>query len=741
MGKDEFKLDLDFDLSKYNYDSGAKRSFSIDEILGTVSTETSESKEIDILKSAQKTIQKEPDFKIENSVKHDLPSEIKMMESDQELSKSSLETKNELKEKPAKVEVKSQGVSNKKNFSDQAPVVNTAVFDQIKAKSKPLSDSGEVVCEQEKGEESKKTEIISDVSHKPEVIDEYSGADEREDVIFDLQSLQNKITAKLVPMFLLLLGGLYLSFTRIEHLRFLLPTQLDPTLNPKNYLLCVSAITVIAFLMNISPLFDGLKKAFSARLTADGIALCLGITCLIYNTYFWLNAEKFIAHVITLDVIFVLMLTMNLVGKRLLVKHIAANFKMFSDERLKSIVAAPTARAIDNDVMIETGNGGDVLYAAKTKRVSDYMKKAFAEQNVNRKTDLFYFLLFALLLVSATILWLFKVLPLHNLVLLFAAFCAICSPIFSGWTRTLSVFRLGRFLRSNRTMISGREGAYQVADCGVLVVRDTDVLSNNDISLKEMNISDEIDDATVISTLAALFKKVDGPLNGFFEKLLTEDLDGAYPEICEIDYHEQLGYTFVSNDTRFSVGTNEFMRQSKIDCPFQTASEGMNVYVAVDGKVKAVFTLVYQLSKRSARALQLLESQGVSTAIITTDFCLRESLFADVLYDPDFITILSNETARSCMPISSITEDSAAEIITYNAISGLALGLVGCEKLISDYEKHGVYRITASVFGALVILVSGFFLPSLSFWLPFQILLYQMIWSIPSFLMGLKIRK
>ena len=718
MNKDEQKLDfgVDFDLSKYHYDSAEKRSFSIDEILGNITDESAETDAVNPVVEVESQFQKDELFE---TVKHEpdpTPAENEMVK---------INTEN-----------KKVQFSSKK---DVTPIVNTVAFDQIKAKNKKPS----IVENQENAKIEKKQDVIKDSKpmHKPVESLESADETEREDTIFDLKSLLNKITAKTVVMLLLLLGSLYLTISRIENLRFLLPAQLDPSSNSSNYIITLMGLSLIAFLLNISPLFDGFKKLFTARLTFDGMALCLGTACIVYDLYCLLNTEKFLTAIITFDAVFILMLFMNLLGKRLLVKNVLANFNMFSDERSKNIVTTPNAMPIDNDVMIETGNGGDVLYASKAKKVPDLINKSFAQQDINRKTDLFYFVFFILAMLISVSLWAFGVVDLHKLTLLLTAFCALCSPALSLWIQNLLAYRLGRLLRSHSTMISGKEGALEVADCGVLVIRDTDILSNNDISLKNMNILDVYDGSPIIPVLAALFKKVGGPLEGFFEKISDDDFKGEYPDIQNICFHEQLGYTFSSDGIYFTVGTDEFMRQCRIDCPVKHLSEGINIYLAVDNKIVAGFTLVYQLPRRSARALQLLESENISIAIMTTDFCLRESMFTEVLLDSDSITILSDETARNCMPMCATKEKSPAEVVSYNAIFGIALGLVGCDMLINNLEKQSVYQITSSIFGALIIAIFGLLLPSLSFWLPFQVLLYQFVWSLPGLLMRFRLKK
>lgn len=757
MGKEDFKIDLDFDLSKYNYESEGKPSFTLDDILG-IPLDDNIVEQGDLNKSDPLEEITVPEVHIPTNNVKSADSELNFVYRESEFSAPSPQPSNSaLNVNVDPSEEKDEAIEKAVAFESvgpEPPAVNTAIFDQIKAKEKAdeqkvdQSDrkdeiTSETVSKEKNTDQLNRTAVKERIKEEQEVLQEdVLEAEDREETLLDLRRLQGKITAKAVVMFLLLMSGCYLALGRISFLRFILPNVIDPDVNPFNYNVALLGLAVVCFLFNISPLFDGLKKAFLARLTADGVAFCLGSACIIYDVYYVLNPEKFAPLMLNFDLVFVLMLLMNLIGKRLLVKHIAANYKLISTEHLKSIVSGPYGVAIDNDVMIETGNGGDVLYASKTKVVADYMSKAFAEQNVNRKTDVFYFVVYIAIVLFGAIMWLFKVMELQKLITLMVAACAISAPVFATWTHTLAMFRLGRFLRMNRTMISGREGATAISDRGVLVVRDTDLIGGSDITLRAMNVREDFDTNEILQYLSALFAKVDGPLNGFFDKMLESNKNQIFIEIKELYYHEQLGYTFVSDDKQFAVGTDEFMRQCRIESPITPASNGSErVYIAIDGQLVGVFSLTYKLSQKTVRSLHLLEDEGVSLAILTSDFNLHETMFNGVVFDPDMITVLSNETSKNCMTLCATCDSCPAEVVTYDDIFGMALGLAGCNKLLSYCERHSVYRITATLFGILVIALLGYLLPSLSFWLPIQILLYQFVWSLPNFCRGLRLKK
>ena len=649
--------------------------------------------------------------------------------------------------------------------------LNVAAFDQIKAKSKaaavpmppssfadplPTSDGANdikvSVTEKTKEEPVKEEPVVekADRSNQAEptkkkkraqVIDDYSSIDEREDILAGLKTLLRKITGKMAVMSVLFLGSIYLMLGQFSEISVILPAKIRPTQQPETYCLVALILSAVYILLNFSPLFDGFKKMFRGRLTADGISLCLGLCSLLYNIYFWFNPQPFATAPLNFDIFFGLSLLMNLIGKRLLVKHIYANFELISEDRLKAAIGRPKSSAVDNDVMVETGNGGDVLYAARIKTLSNYMDRAFAEQNMNRKTDVFYFIVFALIVFTGLTCWIFKWIPLNKIIILVSALMSVAAAVFATWSHTLYVYKLGNCLRAQGTMISGREGAKAMAESGVLVVRDTDLMSDEDISLHGMQIRNGYDLTEILLALSALYHNVGGPLDGFFGKILDENEKVELPEIKDAYYHDQLGYTFVADDCRMAVGNAELMHQLKIEIPAAKNSQDNHIiYVAVNNILAGIFSVSYKLSMNTTRSLRLIESEGLSLAVISNDFNLQESLFAQVVCDPEIVTLLSHDTGAECERCCKEVPKAAADIVTYERIRGMAAGLVGCSRLLSSCNKNGAYKITATVFGiiavTLVCLLGGEDLTLL----PVKILLFHILWNLPNVFRALRIK-
>ena len=657
---------------------------------------------------------------------------------------------------------------------------NVAAFDEVKAKSKnaaetkqnffdfvndgatedvPAAVSEEVSAEDEtkviaeqtaEPESSAKTEDPMPTSQetvaethikKLHVIEEYSSIEERDDIMRGLNSLLRKITAKIVLMGLLLLGNVYLFLGLFERFSFLLPSQINPFSQTANYCFVSLAVAVVYILLNISPLIDGIKKIFRCRLNGDGVSFVLAIASIIYNVYFWLNPEKFSAYSINFDFFLGLSLLMNLLGKRLLVKNISKNFDMISTDDLKTAISRPKSSAVDNDVMVETGCGGDVLYAAYTKNVANYLNRGFSEQNMSDKTDIFTFVVFAIIAFFGLTCWLFRLIELSLLVVLIMALICISSTVFLSWSHLLFVYKLGVFLRKNGTMISGRDGAVAMSESGVLVVHDTDLLDCDDIGLCGMQVKSGYDVTEILLSLSSLFEKVGGPLQGFFAKILDDRNDFEFPAVYEPYYYEQLGYTFSANGSRMAVGNAEFMRQLRIEVPESKAGNDVcMIYVTVDNELAGIFGVTYKISSKTARSLSLLEGEGLSVAIISTDFNLCEDMFSSAVNDPEMITLLSGETARACKNCCGELSHNAADVVTFDRIFGMAAGLAGGSMLLSSCVKQMAYRVAATIFGIAAILVVTFVGNADLSLLPLQILLYQVLWNLPNFFRSLRIK-
>lgn len=776
---DEFKLDVDLDLSKYDYRDEGVSDFSLEDILGisadktkadnkqeaTAAIQSDEKKEFlkfDEFSAdpfADTLIAKDGDEAEEPTITFTVPEILIEKDADEVMQERVLQDETPIlisdddmafvpNEESSFVEqvkeVEPQQTTKTNQFT-----VNVAAFDQIKAENTEKHSKTNVAALTQSPQKSQaiskpadgiKKEVIN-TKQKAQVIDEYSSIEEREDILSDLKLLTRKITGKIFVMAFMVLGCLYMTVGRFGPLEIILPAEIKAGAAPKMYCLIFLVLSTVCFLLNISPLFDGFRKMFRGRLTADGISFCVGICCIVYDVYLWMHPEKFAALPINFDIFFVLCLLMNLIGKRLLVKNIYANFELISKDQLKTVIKRPESCAVDNDVMVETGSGGDILYAARTKTIADYMKRAFAEQNVNRKTDVFYFVCFAAVAVLALSAWIFKVGELHKILVFLLSTVSMIAPIFSVWSHTWYTYKLGQYLRDQKTMISGREGAAALAESGVLVVMDTDVLSSEDISLLGLRVRDDYNVTDVMVTLSAFYHVIGGPMEGFFDKFYDPDDSVSLPSIEDAYYHDQLGYTFLADGKQIAIGSAEFMRHLQIDISHEADEiAGSTIYVAGENNVVGFFSVSYKLSMKTTRALQMLESEGVAVAIVSRDFNVSEKLFAKAVSDPEIITLLSDETAVECQKRCYPDKNVSADVVTYDRIHGLATGISGCSRLLLGCIKHSAYKITASVFGFVLIAAVLFLTQQPSVWLPVQIVAYHLLWNVPNFFRALKVK-
>ena len=612
----------------------------------------------------------------------------------------------------------------------------------------PFNNDSTVISDQVIQEPVKSEPTFNALENKPNFetvskkIDNQISFEEREDMLSELKRMIGKITVKLVFMALLLLVSVYLMLGQFAMTASLLPEQIRPASQPGLYCLVSLAVSVVCILINISPLFDGLKKMFQGRLVADGFSLILGLFSVLYNVYFWLNPEKFVAISLNFDVFFVLTLLLNLIGKRMLVKHIYKNYELISENRVKTVIGGAIHNAVDNDVMIETGNGGDVLYAVYTDSVSDYIRKAFSEQDKKHKTDVFYFVLYVLMLIAGLSCWLLKLMPLEKLFVCGAALLSVSATLFSACAYTRSISKLGNNLRKCGTVISNIRSAKATVESGVLVVHDTDLISGEDIALHGMQIRDGFDPTEILVSLSALYQMTGGPLDGFFSKILDEKISVKVPEIEDIYYYDRLGYTFRANGCNMAVGNTEFMRQLKVKVPDvrRNADSQKIIYVTMGGTLAGVFGISYRLSAATTRALKIIGQEGLSVAVLTSDFNLSETLFAQATSNPDIVTLLSYETTVKCKQSFQKVLGSSANLITYDHISGISSGLLGCNLLLSSCLKHNVYKITETIFGMLCVALLFIFGNQNLEFLPIQIFVYHLIWNLPNFFRNFRIK-
>ena len=658
--------------------------------------------------------QKNTDKNIPNDKNVDIPVEIKNETKDVVCENNSVK-------KPS-IEITAE-IAHKRYFS-------TEEFESIK--NKDSANIKESIASFTKGseEEDDGEEEFYQARELTEEIDDFETPEEREDILLDLKKMNSSASFKSIATFVLL------SFSAVIFIAIQFGISipgLEISSGSKLVLSILFGSSVVASIVNINSLIKGVAALSKFACTPETMLFFVFVFNTALDLMYLLGGKSFNGHFISFDFIYILLLTFNIFAKKLLVKNIYKNFLIASSNGQKMVVNRPETEAISNDIILETGNGGDILYATKSKFVSDFIHNSFKDFELSSKGSKFYtFCSVVIILLSFVNLIVYKDIS-NMLIYAVGAFC-VATPVLLTYSFAVSVYTNSKKARRFGGAIVGSESAYDIQDAQTLIVDDSDVFN---IALNGVRLygHTEIDDCVLY--LNSLFSVVGGPLKSLFKDMIN-DSAVSMPRADEIFYHDTMGYSCLIHSKLFVVGNKALMDHfnievddSEFEIIYQQKSKNV-LFVAYDGELIGVFLLTYSLSHGVSKAFSVLESDQLSVAIAERDANITNTLLHGSFKtsDKSLFTIMKFRTARNFFDKFELQNKTPSILLSNTGLKGIAYALHGCKSILFAFKANKIINIISSIIAILLItFLLVFSEPSLA--LPIQVLLFQALWSLP----------
>lgn len=637
---------------------------------------------------------------------------------------------NDIPEEIANSEV--NAVNNSKEIKeeiDHKRYFDTATFNSIKDSSN-LKNQLSSFAKGVEDEEDDGEDMYFRPAEPTEEIDDYTDVEDREDVLSELKKLNANASFKALFTFVLLCVSGIMFATAYFNINLSIFSELG---NNKLYLTIVLAISVISTIINYNSFISGVKSLIKFRCIPETLLSTIFIFSVMLDINYLISNVLPSGPYIIFDFIYMLMLFFNIFAKKIMAKNIYKNFMIVSSEGTKTVVNKPVAEEFANDIILETGNGGDIIYATKSDFVSDFINKSFKDFDLAEKhafTDLLFLII--ILSFSAVNYYINRSFAV-SITYLLGALCAF-TPILHAFSYALPIYCNSKKARKHGGAIVGSHSCKELDDVQTTIIDDSDVFT---VALNGIRLYGDamIDDA--ILYLNSLYNTVGGPLKRLFSQMLSNDIT-SLPRIDDIYYHDGLGYSGIIHSKTFVVGNKNIMEyfgipvdDSEYEIIYQQKTKHV-LFVAYDGKLMGVFLLSYSLSLGITKAFKIFEKDGVCVAIAERDSNINESTLLSnyKAKDAGLFKIMNFRIARNCFD-KFITEKSTSSLIASNTgLKGVAAALHGCKNITFTVKANNIVKVISSILGFVLISFLLFFSDATSM-LPIHILLYQALWSLP----------
>ena len=292
---------------------------------------------------------------------------------------------------------------------------------------------------------------------------------------------------------------------------------------------------------------------------------------------------------------------------------------------------------------------------------------------------------------------------------------------------------LERRLHMVGAVICGWQGVKKLCGRAVVPLRDKDLFPRGSTKLNGIKFYCDRTPAEVVSYTASLIFEAGGSLVPLFRNLLVSRGGIEYPVENFRDYGRG-GIGGEVNGEPILLGSLEFLQDMGVEIP-QGTMVNQAVYVSIDGQLAAVIAISYaKMRSASAGLVSLCGCRKLKTLLLAGDFMLTDSFIREKFNIRTRRLILPPQEER--VDLAGRKADPEADVLallTRDDLISSAYAITGSMSLRTACRVGSVIGIVGGIVG-IVIMLALSYLGSTELLTPARVILYQLVWMIPSLL-------
>ena len=492
----------------------------------------------------------------------------------------------------------------------------------------------EDVARAEKAKKKKEKKLELEQEEELSVANEYSSPAERASVHKMLSDAAKKATTSL-----LCVGGVALVMiilNLIPAIASKLSIETQMFVEGSTAMCVINAVLLIAAVALDSGKFvDGLTAIARKKITSSTAVSLSVVVALLQNT---------LAAVIggngTETAVFsaaaVIAVLIGKLADKMDAERILGNFEVCAYKYEHNMYAV---HPFENESEIfELGRGlmmgnAELLYSSKLAFPSDFVKNSKTDVSDRKLMQILLPAAFGAAAVVAIIAGIFEKSVMSAFSAFAGTFC-MSAPVFSAFIPAFIARSSNHGLNISGTMIASLDAAEKTASANAVVLDSADIFDRSRCTMHGMKDFKNIRIDDVLLYAAAMIIKSGGPLRESFEQVVDGRQD-LLPSVKELVYEDKLGIAARIHNQKVLLGNRNLLVHHNIEVPEKALEERYShsgrkvMYLAVAGKIAALFVVSYAVDKNLEGYLKLLESNGIQILVRTNDVNVTEELIAE----------------------------------------------------------------------------------------------------------------
>lgn len=429
-------------------------------------------------------------------------------------------------------------------------------------------------------------------------------------------------------------------------------------------------------------------------------------------------------------------LFLSTAGKHRRMIRIIQNFEFLTESGDKYTVE-DIVNEVDAAIISRNLLAGEPLlkYSVKTDFPTSFMEISCADEPADKISKIMGPVMIGLNLVLFAVLGILNRNWNYAFNVLVAGIIITC-PVITLLATNLALSGVSKSLASKGAMVCGFEGAHITHNSNALVMEASDLFGARSCDLHGIKTFNgtKIDDA--ILQTAAVIIKTKSPLASVFDDVIVGK-QSILPEVDGVIYEDKMGTSAWIYQKKILVGTRDLLIHHGVAVPkieFEnkyTRKGRKALYLAVAGKISAMFVVSYSAENSIKKSLKKLEKSGITILLKSCDPYINEENIMEIFDLPEgFIRVMTSSNARIFEKYSDMVVEKSPAYTVHN---GTALGFIsavrGSESLVALESSLSVLVSFGSSIGFGIAALLGF-LNGMSQLNALNVIIFQSVWSI-----------
>jgi len=461
-------------------------------------------------------------------------------------------------------------------------------------------------------------------------------------------------------------------------------------------------VTLVACSVSKDLIVDGFASFKGLKFNRNsGCAIAL-VAVILQNISFFFAVLPFENSLSLYSAVAVLPLVFNCFASLLEARRLRKNFQIVTENELYSIShieRKETAFEIGRGLLLDEPI---ILASQKTNfpgRFLELSKKYYPSDELNKRTVPITFLVALIVGVLTTIISKNAFNGLSS----FTAVLAISAPCFVFLCDNLAINKLSAKLRKKGSVITGWEANRMCAVANGITVDSTDVFDKaggNVFGIKTFH-SMKVDDAILYT--AAMVVASGGALGNLFKRVVMDRVE-LLPPVDTLAYEDKLGLSAWIQNRRVLVGSYDLLRNHNVEVPDRVFVEKYThdgrypLFLAIEGKLGAMFIVSYDVNQENARLLKLIERESITLLLRNDDANITDNMVASSLSIPNsgikVISAVSGDILNSYVNEKRTAGDS---VLMHNGKSSSYLHAVASALSLGKIKRSSLVLQTGAI--------------------------------------------